>query len=75
MRPSIVEGVPLKVSFRAHPMFNDDASAAPNMPWPMLFFTRATFWFFSISIISSSVRELCHTTHNCSVIVTGTPNC
>ena len=23
-----------------HHMFSDDASAAPNMPWPMLFFTR-----------------------------------
>ena len=27
MRPSLEEGVPRKVSFRAHPMFSEDASA------------------------------------------------
>ena len=40
MMPNIVEGLPRNVCFRAHPMLRDEASAAPNMPCPMLLLTN-----------------------------------
>ena len=39
MMPSVVDGLHRNFCFRAHPILRDEASAAPNMPCPMLLFT------------------------------------